>query len=105
MNCKCFFLVDIYLFNIFGNKLIFVVVIFYGLGLDFNSFVYFVEYLVFYGFVVIVLEYIGLNVEIFEKIFVGFSRFVDGMVFINCLLDIKYLLDEMEEEIGFDLRW
>lgn len=81
------------------------VVIFYGLGLDISSFVYFVKYLVFYGFVVIVLKYIGLDVEKFEKMFVGFSRFVDGMIFINCLLDIKYLLDEIEEKIGFDFIW
>ena len=97
--------VDIYLPNISGNKLIPVVVISHGLGSDINSFVYLAEHLASHGFAVIVPEHIGSNAETLEKIFAGFSRPVDGMAFINRPLDIKYLLDEMEEEIGSDLRW
>ena len=97
--------VDIYLPNISGNQLIPVVVISHGLGSDMNSFVYLAEHLASHGFAVIVPEHIGSNAETIEKIFAGFSRSVDGMAFINRPLDIKYLLDEIEEKIGSDPIW
>ena len=96
---------DIYLPNISRNKLIPVVVISHGLGSDLNSFVYIAEHLASHGFAVIVPEHIGSNAEKIERIFAGFSRPVDGIEFINRPLDIKYLLDEIEEKIGSDPRW
>ncbi|WP_371357602.1 alpha/beta hydrolase, partial [Hydrocoleum sp. CS-953] len=96
---------DIYLPNISRNQLIPVVVISHGLGSDLNSFVYLAEHLASHGFAVIVPEHIGSNAEKIERIFAGFSRPVDGMTFINRPLDIKYLLDEIEEKIGSDPRW
>ena len=96
---------DIYLPKISGNKLIPVVVISHGLGSDLSSFVYLAEHLASHGFAVIVPEHIGSNAEKIERIFAGFSRPVDGIEFINRPLDIKYLLDEIEEKIGSDPRW
>ena len=96
---------DIYLPKISGNKLIPVVVISHGLGSDLSSFVYLAEHLASHGFAVIVPEHIGSNAEKLERIFAGFSRPVDGIEFINRPLDIKYLLDEIEEKIGSDPIW
>ncbi|MEM1170641.1 MAG: alpha/beta hydrolase [Cyanobacteria bacterium P01_H01_bin.35] len=96
---------DIYLPNISASELIPVVVISHGLGSDLNSFVYLAEHLASHGFAVIVPEHIGSSAEKLEKIFAGFSKPVDGMEFINRPLDIKYLLDEIEEKIGSDPRW
>ncbi|NEQ37231.1 MAG: alpha/beta hydrolase [Okeania sp. SIO3I5] len=96
---------DIYLPKISGNKLVPVVVISHGLGSDLSSFVYLAEHLASHGFAVIVPEHIGSNAEKLERIFAGFSRPVDGIEFINRPLDIKYLLDEIEEKIGSDPIW
>jgi len=96
---------DIYLPNISGNKLIPVVVISHGLGSDLSSFVYLAEHLASHGFAVIIPEHIGSNAEKLERIFAGFSRPVDGREFIHRPLDIKYLLDEIEEKIESDPIW
>ena len=97
--------VDIYLPIKSGNELIRVVVISHGLGSDLNSFVYLAEHLASYGFAVLVPEHIGSSAEKIERIFAGFSRPVDGTEFINRPLDIKYLLDELEEKINSDPIW
>ncbi|MDF5737471.1 MULTISPECIES: alpha/beta hydrolase [unclassified Nostoc] len=73
------------------------IVISHGIASDRSTFVYLAQHLASYGFAVAVLEHPGSNAKRFQQYFAGLAGPPDAAEFINRSLDIKYLLDELEQ--------
>ena len=89
------FLADIYLPS--TRSPVMVIVISHGLGLDRTSFEYVAQHLASYGFAVAVPEHPGSNAQQLRSLLAGKANQVaEPNEFINRPLDVKYLLDELE---------
>ncbi len=75
-----------------------IIVISHGLASNLGSFAYLAEHLASQGFAVAIPEHIGTESEQFEKIFSGLANPPEATNLINRPLDIKYLLDKLEQE-------
>lgn len=80
-----------------------VVVISHGVAEDRTTFAYLAQHLASYGFAVTVLEHPGDNAQIFERFFAGLGKPPTSIEFINRILDIKYLLDELQQRSKSEL--
>jgi predicted dienelactone hydrolase len=73
------------------------IVISHGVASDRSPFVYLAEHLASYGFAVAVLEHPGSNAQRIQQYFAGLAGPPEAAEFINRPLDIKYLLNELEQ--------
>ena len=74
------------------------IVISHGLASNRGSFAYLAEHLASQGFAVAIPEHIGTESEQFQKIFSGLAKPPEATNLINRPLDLKYLLDKLEQE-------
>ena len=100
------FLADLYLPQLQqAKKTIPVVVISHGLGSDRDSFRYLAQQLASYGFAVAVPEHPNSNTEQIRSLLAGRTNVVtEPREFIDRPLDIKYLLDILEQRYGSNLN-
>ncbi len=75
-----------------------VIVISHGLASNRGSLAYLAEHLASQGFAVAIPEHIGTGSEQFEEILSGLAKPPEATNLINRPLDIKYLLDKLEQE-------
>lgn len=73
------------------------IVISHGLASDRYAFVYLARHLVSHGFAVAVLEHPGSNAERFQQFFAGLAGPPDAKELINRPMDVKYVLDELQQ--------
>jgi predicted dienelactone hydrolase len=73
------------------------VVISHGVASDRYAFVYLAEHLASHGFAVAVLEHPGSNAERFQLYFSGLAGPPEAQEFINRPLDIKFVLDQLQQ--------
>lgn len=92
--------VDIYIPQVSGPT--FVIVISHGLGSDRNTFRYLAEHLASHGYFVAVVEHLATSAAGLGKFFQGLSKPPNPQEFINRPLDIKLLLDSLEEKSKAD---
>ncbi len=97
--------IDFYLPKVRSEKQIPVIVISHGFASDRNTFAYLAEHLASQGFAVAVPEHIDSNAERVQAIFAGFAAPMEADAFVNRPLDLKYLLDELEERYESDPQW
>lgn len=81
------------------------IVISHGVASDRNSFAYLARHLVSYGFAVAVLEHPNTSAAETEQFLSGFARSGDPVGWVNRPLDVKYLLDELEQKSQSDPAW
>ena len=81
------------------------VVISHGVASDRNSFAYLAQHLVSYGFAVAVLEHPNTSATETEQFLSGFAPSADPVGWVNRPLDVKYLLDELEQKSQSDANW
>lgn len=74
------------------------IIISHGLGSNRQTFAYLGEHLASQGFAVAIPEHIGTNSEQFQEILSGLAKPPKASNLVNRPLDIKYLLDTLEEE-------
>jgi predicted dienelactone hydrolase len=74
------------------------IVISHGMASDRTTFAYLAEHLASYGFAVAVIEHPGTNAKEIEQFFAGFNRFRGAEDWLHRPLDVKYLLDELEQK-------
>jgi predicted dienelactone hydrolase len=74
------------------------IVISHGVASDRNTFSYLAEQLASYGFAVAVVEHPGTSAQSFEKFLSGFDRPPQPTEWLNRPLDVKYLLDTLEQQ-------
>ena len=74
------------------------IIISHGLGSNRQTFAYLGEHLASQGFAVAIPEHIGTNSEQFKEILSGLAKPPDASNLINRPLDIKYLLDTLEQK-------
>lgn len=97
--------IDFYLPKGSSENQIPVIVISHGFASDRNTFVYLAEHFASHGFAVAVPEHIDSNADFVQQIFAGFSAPMEADAFVNRPLDIKYLLDTIEERYESDPVW
>jgi predicted dienelactone hydrolase len=97
--------IDFYLPKVRNQKQIPVIIISHGFASDRNTFAYLAEHLASHGFAVAVPEHIDSNAEKVQRIFAGFDAPVEADSFINRPLDLKYLLDEIQQRYQSDPQW
>ncbi len=97
--------IDFYLPKVRNEKQIRVIIISHGFASDRNSFAYLAEHLASHGFAVAVPEHIDSNADKVKRIFAGFDAPVEADSFANRPLDLKYLLDKIEERYQSDPQW
>ncbi|MBD2164705.1 alpha/beta hydrolase [Calothrix membranacea FACHB-236] len=73
------------------------IVISHGVASDRYAFVYLAEHLASYGFAVAVLEHPGSNAERFQLYFSGLAGPPEAQEFINRPLDVKFVLDQLQQ--------
>lgn len=73
------------------------IVISHGLASDRYALIYLAQHLTSYGFAVAVLEHPGSNAERFQQFFAGLAGPPDAKELINRPLDMKYVLDELQQ--------
>ncbi|BAY88842.1 MULTISPECIES: alpha/beta hydrolase [unclassified Tolypothrix] len=73
------------------------IVISHGVASDRFAFVYLAEHLASYGFAVAVLEHPGSNAERFQLYFSGLAGPPEAQEFINRPLDVKFVLDQLQQ--------
>jgi predicted dienelactone hydrolase len=73
------------------------VVISHGVASDRYAFVYLAEHLASHGFAVAVLEHPGSNAERFQLYFSGLAGPPESQEFINRPLDVKFVLDQLQQ--------
>ena len=100
------FLADLYLPQLQqAKKTVPVVVISHGLGSDRDSFRYLAQQLASYGFAVAIPEHPNSNTEQIRSLLAGRTNVVtEPREFIDRPLDIKYLLDILEQRYGSNLN-
>ncbi|PLZ48462.1 hypothetical protein CBP15_19160, partial [Fischerella thermalis WC442] len=94
---------DVYLPN--ARTKVPVIVISHGLGTDSSNFQYLAEYLASHGFAVIVPNHPGSNTQQLRSLLNGSAREISqAEEFYNRPLDIKYILDRLENDASFKNR-
>ncbi|AFZ26230.1 putative dienelactone hydrolase [Cylindrospermum stagnale PCC 7417] len=73
------------------------IVISHGLASDRYAFIYLAQHLASHGFAVAVLEHPGSNAERFQQFFAGLAGPPDAKELINRPMDVKYVLDELQQ--------
>jgi len=97
--------IDFYLPKVRSEEQIPVIIISHGFASDRNTFAYLAEHLASHGFAVAVPEHIDSNAEKVQQIFAGFGTPVEADSFVNRPLDLKYLLDEIQQRYESDPQW
>ncbi|MBD2386861.1 alpha/beta hydrolase [Cylindrospermum sp. FACHB-282] len=69
----------------------------HGLASDRYAFIYLAQHLASYGFAVAVLEHPGSNAERFQQFFAGLAGPPDAKELINRPMDVKYVLDGLQQ--------
>lgn len=82
-----------------------VIVISHGLASDRTTFAYLGKHLASYGFAVALMEHPGTNTETIGRFFAGLGSSPDAKLWNNRPLDVKYLLDELEQKSQTDPVW
>ncbi len=82
-----------------------VIVISHGLASDRTTFAYLGKHLASYGFAVALVEHPGTNTESIGRFFVGLGSSPDVKLWTNRPLDVKYLLDDLEQKSQTDPVW
>ncbi|MER3491495.1 MAG: hypothetical protein C4323_03655 [Mastigocladus sp. ERB_26_2] len=94
---------DIYVPN--ARSKVPVIVISHGLGTDSSNFRYLAEYLASHGFAVVVPNHPGSNTQQLRSLLNGSAKEISqAEEFYNRPLDIKYILDRLENDINFKNR-
>ena len=82
-----------------------VIVISHGVASDRNTFAYLAEHLASWGFAVALVEHPDTSAEKFQRFLTGFDTPPQPTTFINRPLDVKYLLDELQQKSESDPAW
>jgi predicted dienelactone hydrolase len=81
------------------------IVISHGLASDSHTFAYLAEHLASYGFAVAALEHPGTSARSIERFFAGLDQIREGDDWVNRPLDVKYLLDTLQQKVESDPVW
>ncbi|MBE9115487.1 alpha/beta hydrolase [Lusitaniella coriacea LEGE 07157] len=82
-----------------------VIIISHGVASNRETFSYLAQHLASYGFVVAALDHPDTDTAKIQNFMAGFDTPPDPTTFINRPLDIRYLLDVLEEKSRFDPAW